>query len=160
MILTKGSGIWCKDISKTDKAYLAGVIDGEGSISINRSTRGAAGGTSRGSDGRIRYSLTLGVEMCDIEPVTFFADLFGRSVLFRKDTLHGKTRNQPLFGAFASGTEAQSILEELLPYLRGKKKQALIALEFPIGESTHVATEDELAQRDTLMLAIRKLHHR
>jgi len=105
-------------MKKTDIAYLAGVIDGEGCIMINRFA------TTRSKIG-YQYRVIIEITMCDSQTIKFIADKFERPVELR--TLKsGKTackviwRNQP----------AADLLSIVLPFLRGKKEQAIVCLEF------------------------------
>jgi hypothetical protein len=99
-------------------AYLAGLVDGEGCIMINRFA------TTRSHIG-YQYRVILEITMCERQTIEFIAATFDRPIETR--TLKsGKTaykviwRNQP----------AANILELLLPYLKGKREQAVVCLEF------------------------------
>ena len=102
----------------TDIAYLAGVIDGEGCIMINRFA------TDRSMIG-YQYRIIVEITMCDYHTIKYLADAFARPIE-KRVIRSGKTackiiwRNGP----------AAALLETILPYLRGKKAQAVACLEF------------------------------
>ncbi len=105
-------------MSIAEIAYLAGLVDGEGCIMINRFA------TSRSPIG-FQYRIILEITMCERDTIEFIADKFDRPIE-QRIIPSGKTafkviwRNQP----------AASILELLVPYLHGKRKQAEVCLEF------------------------------
>ena len=94
-------------------AYLAGLFDGEGTISLGR------GGST--------MSLRVAVEMTERAPIEDFANAFGGIVheLSKRDSARYAIYRWDLVGA-----KAKPPLEALEPYLRVKKHQAQVGLEF------------------------------
>lgn len=95
-------------------AYLAGIVDGEGWI-----------GLSRGSDDSWRPIVT--VSMADHEIPHLLADVLGGNVMLRKKA--GTERRQQACWR-VSALRAEVALTALLPWLRIKRDQALLALDF------------------------------
>lgn len=97
-------------------AYLAGIIDGEGSINITQyKTR------SR----HIRWRPSIKLCMVDRESVELFSQTFGFNVYI------GKTKTgRSVYSCEAAWRGCKKILETLYPYLRVKKELAKIVIDF------------------------------
>ena len=97
-------------------AYLAGVIDSDGYISINRSTRA----------GRTYFGAQVGIAGTRSQPHDLAASLWGGkvSLYFPKNPRH-----RPQYQWSRQGDVALGIIEALLPYLRVKEPQAFAAIE-------------------------------
>lgn len=94
--------------------YLAGILDGEGSISIGKARW-------RKNGREYRYcQVQLYVRMQNREPLDLFAQRFGGTV----------KQNPHTYVLSWSNRKAGDVLRALLPYLRVKKPQAVLALEF------------------------------
>lgn len=107
---------------QTRLAYIAGLVDGEGCISIRRRAPLPANKMRSPT-----FTLGLGVEMTDIEPVMFMAEHFDAAHLIRQ-------RQRKPWKAInvlqLNGARAARALIDLRPYLHGKRSQADIALQF------------------------------
>ncbi|MCA1565840.1 MAG: LAGLIDADG family homing endonuclease [Acidobacteria bacterium] len=99
----------------TKLAYLAGFFDGEGCIRIKRSYR--LNGNS--------YYLTVTVANSDRTVLENYVELFGGKVYTK-----GRSANFQQYHWEASSGEAADFLRTMIGYLRGKKPQAVAALEF------------------------------
>ena len=115
-------------------AYAAGLFDGEGSIFIGKVK------TNRNKSGLL---FRLHIEMCNTnEPIVKWMQLyFGGSVYERyADTNTRRT----LWSWQLRGTKALEFLKIISPYLRVKKPQAELAMEFQsrqiLGRYTKVHT--------------------
>lgn len=106
-------------------AYLAGIVDGEGCIGIY----GNYGRwiSSRGKRKAI-YRLDVKVGMSDPEPIVLLRQVFAGSIHTRKQLPQGGRR--PFYTWCVSQRKAKYALSLLIPYLRAKKAQAELALEF------------------------------
>ena len=98
-------------------AWAAGFIDGDGFVSIEKSGKQSKNGYFRFTS---RVEATQGI----IEPLLELIDLFGGSI--------HTVRNQfgEYFGWRLRGESVGPVLIALLPYLKVKKRQAEIAIEF------------------------------
>lgn len=112
-------------VGPTTLAYCAGLFDGEGCITIKRSN---ALTHRRKSP---TYVLSLCIEMADPRPIQAFCAAFGLQ-MHRNDSRHlrNPARHRPLFVAQIGKVAGVRILKRLLPYLRGKREEALLAIEF------------------------------
>lgn len=99
----------------TTYAYLAGLIDGEGCISIRKTFQ----------YGKDQFKPMVEVGMTDIEPMKLLKQTFGGS--YWPELVRGM--NLPITKWRVTGSHVIPVLEPLLPYLLAKKKQAQIALE-------------------------------
>ena len=120
----------------SDKAkwgYLAGLIDGEGHISITRSDKPEYR-TQRGKmklhPCPVRYGLVVAVTNTDIRLMKWLKEMFGGSYNGGKP-FKGHPNWKPKYQWNVCGNkEKELILLALLPYLVLKREQAIIALEF------------------------------
>jgi hypothetical protein len=85
-------------------AYLAGLFEGEGFISLVRRP---------GSRGRDGFSLVVGLNMTDREPLELFADTWGGRV----GCYTGKRKHRPLFLWRLTSRKAVAFLEDVRPFL-------------------------------------------
>jgi hypothetical protein len=111
-------------VDEKTKAYLAGLIDGEGHIGINRvRTSKSAKGCKRG----IAYRLTLSVRMTDRRPLDFALQATGRGSIV---SIRREARYRLTWGWSAWSREAAWVLEQIRPFLIVKAESADVALEF------------------------------
>ena len=97
-------------------AYLAGMIDGDGYITINRSTR----------NGVIYFGAVIGVSGTRREPHDLAASLWGGTVSYYQPK---NPRHRGQFMWSRTGEAAAAAIMDVQPYLRIKGEQARIALE-------------------------------
>lgn len=100
----------------TTLAYLAGMIDGDGYISIARST----------AKGKDYFAAQIGIAGTRREPHDLAASLFGGSVYCYRPA---NPRHRPQFQWQRMGKAAVPVIEAILPYLLIKQDHALLALE-------------------------------
>lgn len=98
-------------------AYLAGIIDGEGCISIRKLPRKY-----------LYYNPMIEVGMTVRAPIDLLAKTFGNSVWYEVPRNQGRWKNQHKWRV--AGKNVIPVLNAILPYLTVKKEQALVALEF------------------------------
>lgn len=122
--MADGTGIDWTDaavdaLSELDCAYLAGLIDGEGSIYILRHT---------GRGEKLTFYPAVSIAMTHRGVLDWVAALFGVSVSDVPRTPDG-WRDQHLFRIH--GKRAVALCCRLLPYLRVKREQARLVQAFP-----------------------------
>ena len=108
-------------ISKIDRAYIAGLIDGEGSIHMTRKVKYGT------------YYAFITVGMSDKGVIEWLANQFGNKAtecLYMKKGSFKKTP-KPIYRISLQGRRACLLCEILLPYLKVKKKQAEVLMEYP-----------------------------
>ena len=97
-----------------EKGWVAGIVDGEGSICIVKA--------------RKSYRLTLAVQMCHKETIYRLKHLLGHgSISFHKST---NPKGNDSWSWHVASEEAGLILRKLLSALFVKRTQALLAIEY------------------------------
>ena len=115
-------------VENVELAWLAGFVDGDGSIGLKRSK-------SIKSKGGIRYSPLIQITNCDMKLIAEVRFLLGKLNIRHSYWLRDmKKRNLKWrnAGNISIYTWIDSILflEFILPYLVGKKEQAEVLIEF------------------------------
>lgn len=105
-------------------AYVAGLLDGEGSIVIGVSKPSASRGNIAPS-----HWLQVGITNTDRGLIDWLLLTFGGHV---SDNSHSPSRKKqrPCWAWRIMGNQAKTFLETLHPYLRIKREQAEIAIAF------------------------------
>jgi hypothetical protein len=96
-------------------AYLAGMIDGDGYITINRSVRG----------GRVYHGPQVGIAGTRREPHDLAASIWGGSV---RAHVPRNVRHRPQFQWTRQGESAVAVIRAIQPYLLVKAEHAWLAL--------------------------------
>lgn len=97
-------------------AYLAGLFDGEGSISVYPKIRK--------KEGDVRCYPVIAIGMSDKEGLQLFSEVLGGSPVTGEKRKNPRPNHKPMFECRAIGAKAHQILGRLLPYLRVKKHRA------------------------------------
>lgn len=106
--------------SVIDRAYIAGLIDGEGCITILRTKSSHCDSYS--------YPPIVQVRMCDVEAIDYFAGLVGVNRSNAELYNSQKNANQrPSYTVKATAQKAMDLIADIYPYLHVKRKQAIIA---------------------------------
>lgn len=106
----------------TDLAYLAGVIDSDGSISVRKSDYSVR----RGVATNCSYWPRIKIKQVDSEAIVLAQSLFGGTLYKAKSqTANGKD----LYAWEVTNRKAQACLQAILPYLRIKRLRALNGIE-------------------------------
>jgi precorrin isomerase len=102
-------------LTEAERGYLAGFLDGEGEVSANIQTCG------------VKFNNT------NMEVLKWIHSKLrvGRIIRTKKNLL--SIKHKRCYAVMAFGEEAKIILEELIPYLIIKKRQAELVLSYPIG---------------------------
>ena len=103
---------------KTDIAYIAGIIDGEGSIYTKPQLPR--------KESLISYDIVLEIRMADKEALELIQAVLGGKINCRKPL---KKNWKPTFQWKVSGRTAQEILKLIKPYLLVKRSRAELALK-------------------------------
>jgi len=105
-------------MDETTKAYIAGLLDGEGCFHINKFA------TTKSPIG-FQYRSVVEVAMCDKSPIEFAAKATGKN--FSEKPL--KSGRIAYVLVWRNGIAA-NLIREILPYLHGKRDQAELLLYF------------------------------
>jgi hypothetical protein len=136
-------------IVETDYAYAAGLMDGEGSICIRRYDYKKPGHNLPA------FSLYVEIRMTNKEGVEFIKDTFGGCLTNKGVTKTGKT----IYDWKIYGNKAAAFLENILPYLKCKHRQANVAVKFSMLPNANKENRDALTkQRDRMKNLISRLN--
>ena len=124
-------------IGESDLGYLAGIIDGEGSISIIKDKR----------EGKKGYVFRVGIKMTHEKTILHIKNLFGGSItpFPSKNPNHKDT-----FLLFWTGHAAQNLLIKIFDKLITKQRQAALFLAFPITYVGGNLSEEEKQLREQI----------
>lgn len=103
-----------------DIRYLAGFVDGEGCIGITRTKNGLAGNN-------YRYFPYLAINNTNYEILQRIKTMYPKG---RKIAEVRNHTGKPIFSLRIDGNELVNILQDLIPHLIEKKKQAELVLDF------------------------------
>ena len=133
--------------TQEDIIYLAGIVDGEGSIGIHA---GKPYGRMRASN----HLLRLGVSNTSESLIRWMEARFGGASHIQHGNIHTV---RPCWNWVLHGQAAVDMLRRIRPYLIVKSAQAWLALEFwaqRTPDRGHRTSQDELALREGFRLAI------
>lgn len=102
-----------RNISVENIIYISGLFDGEGSINVHRS-------------GDKKLWLQITITNTHYETLKWISNICGGTIR----SSGGKKKYKPVFSWQASSWMAYSLLKIMLPYLKIKKEQALIAINY------------------------------
>jgi hypothetical protein len=138
-------------LTQTETAYLAGIIDGEGCIRIQRNCAKRIGARAP------QYALALRIGSNDPRLMLWLQEHCGGSYYQRAD----KLRRHIYFEWVVSSLLAQQVLELVLPHLLLKADQARLGLAFQSGLSKNKKkqplSEVELEAREQAFDAMKQL---
>jgi LAGLIDADG endonuclease len=98
----------CKNLSKSDAAYIAGLIDGEGTITLTRKHK------------QENRQLGVTISSTEIGLLQFVKSATGVGKITNKKS--GKILHAPSFAYAVYNRQALALLEQIQPYLKSYKK--------------------------------------
>lgn len=139
-------------LTETEKAYIAGILDGEGSISIIRVK-------SRSNTYKYDFYPKVRVQNTYFPIISWLKEKIGIGSIY-----HGKQRNpkwKSLYQWQILSNQAQELLREVRPYLRIKKELADLVLGFRKNEHNGYPRSSEVYQmQDELYYRMKALNKR
>jgi len=142
---------------KTNLAYLAGLIDGEGYIGIKRSKPYAPNGELS-----VKYHARIQVRMVEEAGIKLLQETLGGSYYREK----GHCKNGRLLYCYqASDKLAVMIIKSLLPYLRIKNRQSELVIELgKLKENSHqyrtkLSSIIDIKHRSGKMMKVRRFSY-
>jgi len=137
-------------------AYLAGIVDGEGSICIY-------GDHKKAGVGYHRYRLSLAIAMQNKPVLELFVQAFGGKVYIKHTNL--KVHHSPYWRVLYLDYRAAQVLPYLRPYLRIKAEQADLAIAFQASRIRkrglhHVLPTSYWEDAQTMKEKMSELNHR
>lgn len=137
-------------MKKTDTAYIAGLFDGEGYITISGYSKGKNAG---------RVYLAVGINMTNEWPLQWLKFNFGGSL---KCSKHKQQNWRDAWQWQLSANKAIIFLETLYPFLKLKKPEADTAIAFQRAKNKirygrgHPKTAEVIAVQEAQRILIRK----
>lgn len=130
--------------TEVELAWLAGLFDGEGCVSISKSTKKRVGGTET-----ICHNLVISITNNDEKAMTRIMEITGEGkTYFRDNGQWGK-----IWQWQTSALIAVRILDRMMPYLVVKKRESEIGLELAKTKNvrlTYRTSPEIIALRDKL----------
>lgn len=105
-----------KELSITEASYIAGILDGEGHITI----------TSCQRRGKQKLNCVVGVSNNSNELLNWIKEKTGCGNIYHRSRFH----NEGCVWTVSGKYQIISLLKQLVPYLIIKKEQALLAVSF------------------------------
>ena len=118
--------------NELDLAYLAGMIDADGFITIQRTTKANTGKCEHPS---VYHALKVGIGGTERQPHDLASSIFGGTVsrYTPKNEAH-----KPNFQWCSSGPTAVIVIRAIYPYLRIKGRQVQVGLSFQESLERHI----------------------
>ena len=135
-------------------AYLAGLIDGEGSIFISK--------INNKKSGNVWFRLALTCSMTEREGIDLLIKTFTPHLKAYIYLGNRKNGHKSVYQYLTTGDTARDILKELLPYLLVKKEQARLGIEFQVWRKKFKntgkpRTQEEIEQFNEYYLKMKAL---
>lgn len=142
-------------MSKLTAAYVAGILDGEGYLGIQKQT-------GKMCSGGIKYEACIKVGMTDQNLINWLQSSFGGNIHHRIGT--GKNKDS-FSWTIRGNTKIKPFLDIVYPYLRVKKQQADVIRKYfktfyDGNRDGYKLKESVRNERDILCQQIRYLNHR
>lgn len=96
-------------------AYIAGVLDSDGWFTIHKNSKQTTNPI---------YSPKVGINQCEIEAIRVAQELFGSKIQIIDYSNQKRFSQRPMYHWSSNADTIESMLTELIPYLRIKVKQA------------------------------------
>jgi hypothetical protein len=131
------------DVSKQDLIYAAGFFDGEGCIGIWE------GGSYKG---RKTPSLVMVINVTGTNElsIAWWKSTFGVGRIYKIPRKHRKDNWSDSWKWLCDARQARSVLEQILPYLKLKRREAELALEFQRHKDEYVSFRNAQGQNTPL----------
>ncbi len=111
----------CSVLEELDRAYIAGLMDGEGCISITRRQRKEVS--------TLQYSLVVRISNTDVKLINYLLKVVGGGCI---ETV----REKNCFSWSVTGRAASEFLSQILPYLQSREEEAELAILFQSRRGT------------------------
>lgn len=151
---------WDRQLTPTELAYLAGIIDGEGTITIIRATKKWRENT------RVVLTPTVQVHNTNENLLRWLSDKLGMVVFSRDRRLSTMPRNQPIkstpktsYSMNIVGYRCFRLLQAIEPYLIIKREQAATVIRFiELRAASAVYNDAYSDEQQALWLKVRALN--
>lgn len=124
-----------------DLAYIAGVIDGEGSIGVYSTSKCKSS------------TLQVVINMTDQEAINLAYSMFGGKLYSQV----GRAGDRRLYRWIVTGKRAQEVLVLIKPFIRVKRLQLEMALTFPISTQGVTLSDADKYLRQVIDFRLREM---
>lgn len=144
---------------ETDKAYLAGLIDGEGYIGILKTMKGNKKHFTSAKD--YLYCPIFKIAMTHKPVLEYLHSKYGGTLNTRKRQIINP-KHKEAYDWVIKNRKVMVILDQVYPYMRVKKEEVEILRKFFVTNNGagKPISEEHWKIRDGLYAEIRKLHYR
>lgn len=112
-----------RTLSVADAAYIAGLVDGEGTLSVWREHR-------RANKSGFRYVPTFTISQADQQFLEDIREIVGNGRVYLADARKKNPQHKPCYNLIFKAHQTRWVLPQLLPYLRVKRRQAELVLRY------------------------------
>jgi len=142
-------------VKDTDRAYIAGLVDGEGCIAITRRK------LKKLKNDKWYYEPQVIISNTKKDMVNFCVSHYGGWIASAIGRI-GNRDYKRIYHWKITGEDMRQLLREVLPYLILKRRQARIVLHFPCYRyrGRYKRTKIELNQQERRYKIMRKLNNR
>ena len=132
--------------TETEKAYIAGIVDGEGTVSIGQEANG-------------NFMVSLSISNTFKPLIDWLSGKLNHKV-YILDKAHSRNEKwKILYTVVLSSHTAKELLEVVFPYLIVKREHALVVLGFPlINKNERRLTEEEKLTRAICCVRMKALN--
>ncbi len=130
-------------LSATDAAYIAGLLDGEGTVTLTRKHRNE------------NHQLALSISNTDLPLLRYVYETVGAGKITAKRTT--RINHTPSYTYAIYNRQALALLKQLFPYLKtykAKRASMILANYVSLTKRNGKYTEDQLNQRRSFVEAV------
>ncbi len=138
-----------KKLSREDAAYIAGIIDGEGTISLTRKHRGE------------HWQLVISISNTELPLLKYVKKAIGAGRITNKRTY--QSHHTPSVTYAISNRQALTVLEQVRPYLRtykAKRAELILRSYIRLTPRNGKYTQAQLNERDIFIEKFLRLNPR
>lgn len=130
-----------KTLTETQKAYIAGIIDGEGCVRISKKK-------NQKSPQCFNFSAFVCITITEIELLCYLKEITGIGCVYRSKTANKENWN-PVHRWQITNGQARDLLRAVMPYMMIKRGIAELVLSMPVqrGHSEHKGQQEDLFNR-------------
>lgn len=141
-----------RKLSAVDAAYLAGVVDGEGTLSVWKERR-------PGNAGGFRFKITFTISQANLQYLDDLRRMAGNGSI-RSSGPRDRPNHKPCFKLQFLTNETRWVLPQIMPYLRLKQKQAEAVMAYMESIDLGRRSREGMAIRERLYQECHELNRR
>ena len=127
--------------SKQFLSYLAGFVDGEGTIGVYKRKKSI-------HHNGISFNPYLAISNSNLQVLEYIAEQIGFGSVRNKKTISGHFGKKPVYSYWISNANSRKVIRAIHPYLIVKKEQAKLILEMPKRGGTYNPESEKLRREE------------